>query len=48
MYNPADMSEDLRNENWCPVLKSMDENEAGNKMKNIILEIFDKHAPRII
>ena len=45
--NPKDMSEDLRNQNWYPVLKSRDVNEACNKMKHIALEIFDKHAPRI-
>eukprot|EP00112_Aurelia_sp_Birch-Aquarium-sp1_P013272 Seg2810.6 transcript_id=Seg2810.6/GoldUCD/mRNA.D3Y31 product="hypothetical protein" protein_id=Seg2810.6/GoldUCD/D3Y31 len=42
------MSEDLRKQNWYPVLSSRDVNEAWNEMKNIVLEVFDKHAPRIM
>ena len=47
-YNPKEMTEDLRKQNWYPVLNSSNVNEAWNKMKNIVLEVFDKHAPRIM
>ena len=41
-------NEDLRNQSWYPVLKSRDVNEAWMKIRHIVLEIFDKHAPRIL
>ena len=47
-YNPIDLSEDLRKQNWYPVLNSHNVNEAWNKMKHIVVEVFDKHAPRIM
>ena len=47
-YNPKEMSEDLRKQNWYPVLNSRNVNNAWNTMKNIMLEIFDKHAPRLM
>ena len=47
-YNPKGMSEDLRKQNWYPVLNSRNVNNAWNTMKNIMLEIFDKHAPRLM
>ena len=42
------MSEDLRKQNWYPVLNSRNVNNAWNTMKNIMLEIIDKHAPRLM
>ena len=47
-YNPKEMTEDLRKQNWYPGLNSSNVNEAWNKMKNIVLEVVDKHAPRIM
>ena len=47
-YNPKEMSEDFRKQNWYPVLNSRNVNNAWNTMKNIMLEIFDKHAPRLM
>eukprot|EP00794_Sanderia_malayensis_P005002 gene5002-5659_t len=42
------MCEDIRKQNWHPVLNSREVNEAWRKMKNIILEIFDRQAPKIV
>ena len=47
-YNPKEMREYLRKQNWYPVLNSRNVNNAWNTMKNIMLEIFDKHAPRLM
>ena len=47
-YNPNEMTDDLRKQNWYPVPNSSNVKEAWNKMKNIVLEVFDKHAPRIL
>ena len=47
-YNPKEMSEDLRKHNWYPVLNSRKINNALNTMKNIMLEIFDKDATRLM
>ena len=46
-YRPGDMNKDLEAIDWSPFYICQNVNEAWSLMKNVLVKIFEHHAPKI-